>query len=102
MLHKKLKKLTNEEGEIVEEEEKDDQSESARPVIEHLSFTIFGPIFFLNLGGKLVFDNDVVLRALPAVIVLYSTVFVLQVAAAALAPRFTGTLWKKEGVALEM
>jgi Kef-type K+ transport system membrane component KefB len=80
-VHTKTRGFKNEEGEIVEEE-RDDQFESARHVIEHLSFTLFGPIFFLNLGGKLVFDLDVMLKALPAVIALYLAVVALQVLSA--------------------
>jgi Kef-type K+ transport system membrane component KefB len=67
-------------------------------VIEHLSFTIFGPIFFVNLGGKLVFDLDVVVEALPAVVVLYSAVVVFQVTSAGLAARYTGRYQWHEGV----
>ena len=44
----------------------------------------------MNLGGKLVFDLDVMLKALPAVIVLYLFVVVLQILSAGLAARFTG------------
>jgi len=97
-VHTKTRTVTNEEGEIVELEEKDDQFESARHVIEHLSFTIFGPIFFVNLGGKLVFDVDVLLTALPAVLVLYTAIVVLQVTSAGLAARFTGGYRPHESV----
>jgi Kef-type K+ transport system membrane component KefB len=90
-VHTTTKKVTNEEGEIVEEEEQDDQFHAGVHVIEHIAFTIFGPIFFVNLGGKLVFDLDVMLKALPAVVVLYLVVVVLQVLSAGLAARFTGS-----------
>ena len=89
-VYTKAKKVKNAEGEVVLEYEKDDQFERAKYVVEHLSFTIFGPIFFVNLGGKLVFDVAVVLTALPAVIALYLTVVVLQVLSAGLAARYTG------------
>lgn len=97
-VHTKTQKVTNEEGEIVEEEVHDDQFHTAMHVIEHLSFTIFGPIFFVNLGGKLVFDMDVVLQALPAVAVLYMLVVILQVSSASLAARYTGGYKPHEGV----
>ena len=97
-VHSEIKKVKNEEGEIIEEEVKDDQFDKARHVIEHLAFTIFGPIFFVNLGGKLVFDVDVMLQALPAVAVLYLLVVFLQVASAGIAARFTGGYKWHEGV----
>lgn len=97
-VHTTTKKVTNEEGEIVEEEEQDDQFHAGVHVIEHIAFTIFGPIFFVNLGGKLVFDLDVMLKALPAVGVLYLVVVVLQVLSAGLAARFTGAYKWHESV----
>jgi Kef-type K+ transport system membrane component KefB len=97
-VHTTTKKVTNEEGEIVEEEEQDDQFHAGVHVIEHIAFTIFGPIFFVNLGGKLVFDLDVMLKALPGVVVLYLVVVVLQVLSAGLAARFTGAYKWHESV----
>lgn len=97
-VHTKTRKVKNAEGDMIELEEKDDQFESARHVIEHLSFTIFGPIFFVNLGGKLVFDMDVLIEALPAVLTLYVIVVVFQVTAASLAARYTGNYKNHESV----
>ncbi len=97
-IHSKVKKVTNEEGEVVEQEEKDDLFKETNHVIEHIAFTIFGPIFFVNLGGKLEFDVSVVLSALPAVIVLYVAVVSFQVVSACVAARFTGRYKWHEGV----
>ena len=97
-VHTKTRRVKNAEGEVVEEDVWDDQFESATHVIEHLSFTIFGPIFFVNLGGKLVFDLEVMVEALPAVIVLYLAVVVFQVISACLAARYTGRYKWHEGV----
>ncbi len=94
----KTVKVENEEGEIVEQQESDDTFKETNHVIEHLAFTIFGPIFFVNLGGKLVFDMAVVLDALPAVLVLFTLVVVLQVVSACLAARFTGSYKWHESV----
>lgn len=97
-VYTKIKRFKNAEGEIVEEKEQDDQFKAARHVIRHLSFTIFGPIFFVNLGGKLVFEMEVVMKALPMVAVLYLAVVILQVASAGLAARFTGSYKWHESV----
>ncbi len=97
-VNSKIRKIRNEEGEIIEEEVRDDQFSKAKHVIEHLAFTIFGPIFFVNLGGKLIFDVDVMLQALPAVFVLYLAVVIFQVLSAGLAARFTGGYKWHEGV----
>jgi len=97
-VHKKVKKVKNEEGEIVEEEEHDDKFHEASHVIDHIAFTIFGPIFFVNLGGKLLFDPEVMLKALPAALFLFVTIVIFQVISACLAARFTGRYKWHEGV----
>ncbi len=96
--HSKTVRVKNAEGEWVEQQETDETFKQTNHVIEHLAFTIFGPIFFVNLGGKLIFDMDVVIDALPAVICLYLIVIVLQVLSASLAARFTGSYKWHESV----
>ena len=59
-------------------------------VINHLAYTIFGPIFFVMLGTKLLFDMTILLSVLPMIFVLFLVVFVLQILSAALAARYTG------------
>ncbi len=97
-VHTKVKLVKNEEGEILQEEVKDDLFKQTNHVIEHLAFTIFGPIFFVNLGGKLQFDMTVVFDALPIALVLYTIVVVLQVLSASIAARFTGNYKWHESV----
>jgi len=59
-------------------------------VINHLAYTIFGPIFFVELGTKLIFDYEVLLDIVPAVITLFLAVLILQVLSAAFAAKYTG------------
>ncbi len=88
----------NEEGEKFTRKEKDHQFERTKAVIEHIAFTIFGPIFFINLGGKLQFDINIVVSALPAAIVLYLVVVLFQVLSAGLAAKYTGKYHWHESV----
>jgi Kef-type K+ transport system membrane component KefB len=97
-VHIKIKRVRNAEGEIILEKELDDQFRHATNVIEHLAFTIFGPIFFVNLGGKLIFDAAVVMQALPMAIALYLAVVILQIISACLAARFTGSYQWHESI----
>ncbi|MGI9542865.1 MAG: cation:proton antiporter, partial [Cyclobacteriaceae bacterium] len=97
-VHIKTKWVKNPEGEIIKEEEQDDQFKSAFNVIGHLSFTIFGPIFFVNLGGKLDFDPEIMMQALPMTVALYLAVVILQITSACLAARFTGAYKWHESV----
>lgn len=64
--------------------------ETVREFIDHVAFIIFGPIFFVNLGAKLVFDMDVLVSVLPTIGALFGLVVVFQVLSAGLAARFTG------------
>ena len=64
--------------------------DDAKKIIDHLAFTIFGPIFFLMLGTKLLLDTAIISKVLLPIFVLFLTVFILQVLSAALAARFTG------------
>jgi len=59
-------------------------------VINHLAFSIFGPIFFVMLGTKLIFDTTIIIDILPIAIILFVTVLTLQVLSAGLAARYTG------------
>ncbi len=59
-------------------------------VMDHIAFTIFGPIFFVNLGSKIVFDFSIFSQIWWQVLVLFVLVFVFQIASAALAARYTG------------
>jgi Kef-type K+ transport system membrane component KefB len=97
-VHIKTKWVRNAEGGVVLEKEHDHQFDSAANVINHLAFTIFGPIFFVNLGGKLIFDAEVVMQAMPMALSLYAAVVILQILSAGLAARFTGSYKWHESV----
>ncbi|BAF70385.1 cation:proton antiporter [Nitratiruptor sp. SB155-2] len=59
-------------------------------VMDHIAFTIFGPIFFVNLGSKIIFDFDILDSIWWQVLVLFGLVFVFQILSAAFAAKFTG------------
>ncbi len=59
-------------------------------VMDHIAFTIFGPIFFVNLGAKIIFDFDILNEIIVQVFILYFMVLTFQILSAALAARFTG------------
>jgi Kef-type K+ transport system membrane component KefB len=59
-------------------------------VINHLAFSIFGPIFFVMLGTKLIFDTKIIIEIMPIALILFTSVLVLQILSAGLAARYTG------------
>ena len=75
---------------IIVDNEIKSHKEDGEFVINHLAYTIFGPIFFVMLGTKLIFDYEILIRVLPAIFTLFLAVLVVQVIAALLAARFTG------------
>jgi Kef-type K+ transport system membrane component KefB len=79
-------------------EEIKSHQEDAKFIIDHLAFTIFGPIFFLMLGTKLMFDVEIISSVLIPIFVLFVAVLVLQVVAATLAARWTGSYEWHESV----
>jgi Kef-type K+ transport system membrane component KefB len=62
----------------------------AQFVINHLAFSIFGPIFFVMLGTKLVFNTAIIFDILPVALTLFVSVLILQILSAMLAARYTG------------
>ena len=72
------------------DEKLENHKKNAEFVINHLAFTIFGPIFFVMLGTKLIFDTEIILDILPAALILFGSVFILQILSASLAARYTG------------
>lgn len=67
-------------------------------VINHLAYSIFGPIFFVMLGTKLIFNMDIILDILPTALILFTSVLTLQILSASLAARFTGNYKWHESV----
>jgi Kef-type K+ transport system membrane component KefB len=59
-------------------------------IIDNVAFTWIGPVFFVELGTKLVFDWDIFVAVIPQTIVLTVGIIVSQVVSASLAARYTG------------
>ena len=72
------------------QEQQVDFYQQARQIIDNVAFTWIGPVFFVTLGAKLIFDLDILLSVLPESLCLFIALFIGQVASASLAARFTG------------
>jgi Kef-type K+ transport system membrane component KefB len=68
----------------------DRQYRESKLVIDHIAFSIFGPIFFVNLGTKIILDPGIMGEILWHVLLLFAAVLILQVLSAGLAARYTG------------
>jgi len=72
------------------QEQKVDFYQQAREIIDNVAFTWIGPVFFVTLGAKLIFDMDTFLSVLPEAVILFVALFVGQISSASLAARYTG------------
>ncbi|MFT5259293.1 MAG: Kef-type K+ transport system membrane component KefB [Arenicella sp.] len=64
--------------------------EQARLMIDNVAFSWLGPVFFVTLGSKLIFDSGQFISALPQALLLFFGLFVGQILSAGLAARYTG------------
>ena len=72
------------------DDREDREYQDSKLVIDHIAFTIFGPIFFVNLGAKIIFDLDIFTQIIFQVIILFLAVFIFQILSATFAAKFTG------------
>lgn len=64
--------------------------ENTKKTIDDIAFSWLGPVFFVELGTKLIFKASVVVDVLPHVIVLSIALFLAQVSSATISARYTG------------
>lgn len=63
-------------------------------IVENAAYCWIGPVFFVDLGAKILFDWSLLAEILPYAIAMTVGIFVFQVTSAALAARFTsGMNW---------
>lgn len=62
----------------------------AREIIDNVAFSWIGPVFFVTLGTKLLFELDIFISILPEALMLFAGLFIGQIGSACLAARFTG------------
>ena len=63
-----------------------------------MAFTVFGPVFFILLGGKILFDLGVLQQVILPTLVLFLSVLIFQIISAAGAARYTGGYSAKDSV----
>lgn len=68
-----------------------DFHKQATEMINNIAYSWIGPVFFVTLGSKLIFDIELALTVLPYSLILFACLFVAQVLSAGLAARFIGS-----------
>ncbi len=69
-----------------------------KAVVDIAAFSWVGPVFFVDLGAKIVFDWEILASVIPHAIVLFITIFFVQIISATLAARYTGNFTFHESV----
>jgi Kef-type K+ transport system membrane component KefB len=72
------------------QEQEIDFYQQAREIVDNVAFTWIGPVFFVTLGAKLIFDGDMLMSIIPEALMLFAALFIGQITSAGLAARFTG------------
>jgi Kef-type K+ transport system membrane component KefB len=69
---------------------KENRAKDMAKLTSIMAFTIFGPVFFILLGSKIIFEFDILKDVIISTLFLFIMVLVLQVASAGLAAKYTG------------
>jgi len=75
-----------------------DHYRETKKIIDNVAFSWIGPVFFVELGSKLVFDGSLLMAILPGALVLGAGLFLAQTLSAGLAARYTGHFHWHESV----
>lgn len=67
-----------------------DFHDQAKQMINNIAFAWVGPVFFVTLGSKLIFDAELFLQVLPYSLILFAGMFIGQILSAGLAARPIG------------
>jgi Na+:H+ antiporter len=79
-------------------ERQEQDFDDCKLIIDNIAFTWLGPVFFVNLGTKIVLDFDIVVSVIPEMLALTLGVFFIQIISAMLAARFTGNFAWHESI----
>lgn len=80
------------------ETEKIDHYEETKKIIENVAYSWIGPVFFVYLGTKIVFEWDIFASVISEFLLLFVALFVAQTISATVAARYTGGFNWREGV----
>ncbi|MEH6616751.1 MAG: cation:proton antiporter [Porticoccus sp.] len=67
-----------------------DFHDQAKQIIDNVAFSWVGPVFFVTLGTRLIFDADIFIAVIPYSLLLFVGLFFGQILSAGLAARYTG------------
>lgn len=64
--------------------------DTTKQIVDDVAYSWIGPVFFVMLGTKLVFEWDILVSIFPQTIALFIGLFIAQITSASIAARYTG------------
>ena len=80
------------------EEPQTNHYEETKKIVDNVAFSWIGPVFFVELGTKIVFDQSILFAVIPQIATLTAGLLIGQILSAGLAARFTGNFQWHESV----
>ncbi|MEO1922958.1 MAG: cation:proton antiporter, partial [Nautiliaceae bacterium] len=74
------------------------RTKEVEKITSTMAFTVFGPVFFILLGSKIIFEVSVIKDVIFPTLILFLFVFVLQIVSAAGAAKYTGGYSNKDSL----
>jgi len=75
-----------------------DHYKNTKKIIDNVAFSWIGPVFFVELGTKIVFDMDIFMSIIPQAVILTSGLLLSQIISAAAAAKYTGGFVWRESI----
>ncbi len=69
-----------------------------KKIVDNVAFSWIGPVFFVELGTKIVFDQSILVAVIPQISILTAGILIGQILSASLAARFTGNYQWHESI----
>ena len=76
----------------------ENRAHEVEKITSTMAFTIFGPVFFILLGSKIIFEMSVLKDVIAPTLALFIAVLVLQIVSAAGAAKYTGGYSNKDSI----
>lgn len=84
------------------EESKIDHYEQTKKIVDNVAFSWIGPVFFVELGTKIIFDQSILISVIPEIITLSVGILFAQIISAAIAAKTTGNYAWHESILIGM
>lgn len=75
-----------------------DTYNETKKIVDNVAFSWIGPVFFVQLGTQIAFEQDVLISVIPQIIALTLGLLLVQILSAGLAARYTGNFAWHESI----